>query len=435
MKLLLNMTVYSGQQFHRAGACSWNIMEHRDPSKTLKVIARSRSKDAPCMLLRPCHLIRRLLPFDDPLLEFQKAKQAAASAAWLPNPEVELHQIPRGVLLLGRVDAVEGHGDWRPPSLLPLEEVCDRCPWMPLITEEPELEATLAPADGEACGHTEPSDDSRELVDFDMCLEKGDDLLGISVEAHDSGLRVASISERGLVGQRNRAEVAERLAEGSVILEINGVKDDADAMRQQLEEPILHLRVRPARGACDVFGRRMGAQPAVFPHAEIKGEIPLCRCTGRCRCGLADALGRARDERSWAAPQPALAIANLHREVTEEMLYSFFTKVAPVATVRVVRDTKTLQSEQHGYVNFYTFQDAEKVLKTLDGSVLYRQRCLLSWSTRAKQPPEPLLSAPPPAPAPTAVRVITSCKPVSSMKEHVAPAEQVKSDRPRRKAI
>eukprot|EP00913_Durusdinium_trenchii_P015939 g14978.t1 len=99
--------------------------------------------------------------------------------------------------------------------------------------------------------------------------------------------------------------------------------------------------------------------------------------------------------------------------------------VAPVATVRVVRDTKTLQSEQHGYVNFYTFQDAEKVLKTLDGSVLYRQRCLLSWSTRAKQPPEPLLSAPPPAPAPTAVRVITSCKPVSSMKEHVAPAEQL----------
>lgn len=60
----------------------------------------------------------------------------------------------------------------------------------------------------------------------------------------------------------------------------------------------------------------------------------------------------------------------------EEMLYSFFTKVAPVATVRVVRDTKTLQSEQHGYVNFYTFQDAEKVLKTLDGSVLYRQSAL-----------------------------------------------------------
>jgi len=34
------------------------------------------------------------------------------------------------------------------------------------------------------------------------------------------------------------------------------------------------------------------------------------------------------------------------------MLYDFFVKVAPVATVRVVRDTKTLESEYHGYLDF-----------------------------------------------------------------------------------
>ena len=39
------------------------------------------------------------------------------------------------------------------------------------------------------------------------------------------------------------------------------------------------------------------------------------------------------------------------RNSKEEMLYDFFAKVAPVATVRVVRDTKTLESEHHGYLD------------------------------------------------------------------------------------
>ena len=38
-------------------------------------------------------------------------------------------------------------------------------------------------------------------------------------------LRVASISERGVVGQRNRTST-QQLREGDVILEINGVKED-----------------------------------------------------------------------------------------------------------------------------------------------------------------------------------------------------------------
>ena len=34
----------------------------------------------------------------------------------------------------------------------------------------------------------------------------------------------------------------------------------------------------------------------VIPHAKVKGEVPLCRCNGYCKCGLADALGRARED-------------------------------------------------------------------------------------------------------------------------------------------
>ncbi|CAL1127062.1 unnamed protein product [Cladocopium goreaui] len=231
-------------------------------------------------------------------------------------------------------------------------------------------------------------------------LERANDLLGISVEAASSesfvALRVASISERGVVGQRNRTST-QQLREGDVILEINGVKEDVEAMRSELQEPCLKMLVRStSRFETDEFGRKIGAKPQnfVLPHAEIKGDMPRCRCGGHCKCGLADALGRARDDRKMAQAQPALHIGNLHPEVSEEMLYDFFVKVAPVATVRVVRDTKTLESEYHGYVNFYTFQDAEKVLKTLDGAVVHGRRCFLSWSTRAKQTTELPLALP-----------------------------------------
>ncbi|OLQ01245.1 Polyadenylate-binding protein, cytoplasmic and nuclear [Symbiodinium microadriaticum] len=102
----------------------------------------------------------------------------------------------------------------------------------------------------------------------------------------------------------------------------------------------------------------------VIPHAKVKGEVPLCRCNGYCKCGLADALGRAREDHGkWNVAQPALRISNLHPAVTEEMLYSLFTELAPVATLRVVRDTKTLESELHGFVNFHTFNDAQNVLE------------------------------------------------------------------------
>ena len=38
---------------------------------------------------------------------------------------------------------------------------------------------------------------------------------------------------------------------------------------------------------------------------EIKGDMPRCRCGRHCKCGLADALGRARDDRKMAQAQPA----------------------------------------------------------------------------------------------------------------------------------
>lgn len=385
-----------------------SALQHRGvmKKKPAQVCECQEDDTSTWMLLRPSQLIRRLQPFEDPVREFQKTQQAAASAEWLPTPEAEIHQIPRGVLLLYRDERRFSKScPFIPPKMMDLEEVCGSCPWMQSSGDD------SCPA-SEASTETAPKSPQSQLpvapipgvevapMEFEVSLERANDLLGISVEAASSesfvALRVASISERGVVGQRNRTST-QQLREGDVILEINGVKEDVEAMRSELQEPCLKMLVRStSRFETDEFGRKIGAKPQnfVLPHAEIKGDMPRCRCGGHCKCGLADALGRARDDRKMAQAQPALHIGNLHPEVSEEMLYDFFVKVAPVATVRVVRDTKTLESEYHGYVNFYTFQDAEKVLKTLDGAVVHGRRCFLSWSTRAKQTTELPLALP-----------------------------------------
>eukprot|EP00438_Fugacium_kawagutii_P007705 Skav222594 [mRNA] locus=scaffold1852:52887:55038:- [translate_table: standard] len=108
-------------------------------------------------------------------------------------------------------------------------------------------------------------------------------------------------------------------------------------------------------------------------------QMWTCRCPGSSKRRSQDINGTARHlkmnlrsvDGAWADPAP---MALLIMAMNEEMLYDFFAKVAAVVTVRVVRDTKSLESEQHGYVNFGTFQDAEKVLKTLDGAVLHGRR-------------------------------------------------------------
>ncbi|CAE7588291.1 IDE, partial [Symbiodinium sp. CCMP2456] len=346
------------------------------------------------LLLRPGHLIRRLQPSEDPLRAFEHAQRAADGAAWLPDPEEMAPHIPRGLLLLARSQRLEDSAVPM-PTLLAVEEVCRRCPWM------------LKAEDGDSDEEKVVLDDrllpAREPRRIEVCLRKVDpeDLLGFSVEAdaiRPGCLQIVSISEKGLLGRRNAAvDAAERAVEGSWVVEVNGVVDNLEAMRCELEAATISLVVLvPQLEESDDFGRKRPSRPAVIPHAKVQGEVPLCRCNGYCKCGLADALGRAREDYGkWNVAQPALRISNLHPAVTEEMLYSLFTELAPVATLRVVRDTKTLESELHGFVNFHTFNDAQKVLEALDGRPLHGRRCFLSWSSRARRE-EAEAWAPPP---------------------------------------
>ncbi|CAE7894659.1 pab1 [Symbiodinium microadriaticum] len=323
------------------------------------------------LLLRPGHLIRRLQPSEDPLRAFEHAQRAADGAAWLPDPEEMAPHIPRGLLLLARPQSLEDSAVPM-PTLLAVEEVCRRCPWM--------LKAEDQRKDGDSDEEKVVLDDrllpAREPRRVEVCLRKvgPEDLLGFSVEAdaiRPGCLQIVSISEKGLLGRRNAAVgAAERAVEGSWVVEVNGVVENLEAMRCELEAATISLVVLvPQLEESDDFGRRKPSRPAVIPHAKVKGEVPLCRCNGYCKCGLADALGRAREDHGkWNVAQPALRISNLHPAVTEEMLYSLFTELAPVATLRVVRDTKTLESELHGFVNFHTFNDAQNVLEARESN-------------------------------------------------------------------
>eukprot|EP00928_Gymnodinium_smaydae_P043212 TRINITY_DN29001_c0_g1_i1.p1 TRINITY_DN29001_c0_g1~~TRINITY_DN29001_c0_g1_i1.p1 ORF type:complete len:855 (-),score=189.57 TRINITY_DN29001_c0_g1_i1:359-2839(-) len=131
---------------------------------------------------------------------------------------------------------------------------------------------------------------------------------------------------------------------------------------------------------------RSRASMSAFGDDSAEWSVPRCRCGLRCKCGIRDALGLASEV--WSSRHPpcaALRIGGLRPDVDEEALYRLFTRLVPVATVRVVRNTRTWNSECHGFVNFWTFQDAETVLGALDGANFFGRRLQLSWSSRARR--------------------------------------------------
>lgn len=236
------------------------------------------------------------------------------------------------------------------------------------------------------------------------------DILGFSCEVdavEPAALRVVSISERGMLGRRNRGALAdERVGEGSWILAVNGVAGDTEKLRSELERegPLVliavpdHRSIRGSRAfgafaaSADSSGRRLpgiqGEGPLVSTGDSEGSHLPRCRCGKHCKCGLADALGRERDDPRRRLAWPALCAQNLRPDVDEETLYAFFSEKVAVATVKIVRDAKTWQSECHGFINFRTFHDAEQALDTLHGRPLLGRRVHLSWSSKAQRTPQ-----------------------------------------------
>ena len=59
------------------------------------------------------------------------------------------------------------------------------------------------------------------------------------------------------------------------------------------------------------------------------------------------------------ASMASLYVGDLAASVDEPLLVEFFSQVAPVATVRVCRDTVSGGSLGYGYVNFHSRQDGK----------------------------------------------------------------------------
>jgi len=83
-----------------------------------------------------------------------------------------------------------------------------------------------------------------------------------------------------------------------------------------------------------------------------------------------------------AAVSAALWVGDLNADVTWQMLYEVFNPVAPVASIRVCRHHVTQESLGYAYVNFHSPADADKVLNTMNYTLISGRPCRIMWSQR-----------------------------------------------------
>ncbi|RLM48741.1 hypothetical protein C2845_PMPSC004508 [Panicum miliaceum] len=83
-----------------------------------------------------------------------------------------------------------------------------------------------------------------------------------------------------------------------------------------------------------------------------------------------------------AVSMASLYVGDLAGSVDESVLIGVFSQVAPVATVRVCRDTVSGVSLGYGYVNFHSRQDAVRALEALNFAPLNGKNIRLMFSNR-----------------------------------------------------
>jgi polyadenylate-binding protein len=78
----------------------------------------------------------------------------------------------------------------------------------------------------------------------------------------------------------------------------------------------------------------------------------------------------------------SLYVGDLAYDVTEGNLFDIFSRIAPIASIRVCRDVVSRRSLGYAYVNFHSVTDAEKAMEELKGQLFKTKPLRISWSIR-----------------------------------------------------
>lgn len=81
-------------------------------------------------------------------------------------------------------------------------------------------------------------------------------------------------------------------------------------------------------------------------------------------------------------PNPALYVGDLGQDVTEGNLFDLFSRVGPVASVRLCRDAATRKSLGYAYVNFVNAENAEQALENMNYERIRGRPCRIMRSQR-----------------------------------------------------